>query len=224
MLSTPFVVVIIALKSFPTVDTLEHVTMGISSDMDGSIMTLLDEACSIGSIHLLDRIWENADQDEKRHQWVVVSVPPDEHPYYKFQFSKIPLVKVVEEAAGHGRSKILLYLVKYDRCEAHGEGNRNVINSGGSDNDNAIVEGRGEVAECVYANTPGARWNMDTVMQYAVPHGGRSLGQWLLDVVYVLEPLVPPSSLNDATTWRWNYDQGYDGCSGNTLEGKQLVG
>ncbi|KAF4130946.1 hypothetical protein GN958_ATG19951 [Phytophthora infestans] len=197
MPSTPFVVVIIALKSFPTVDTLEHVTMGISSDMDGSIMTLLDEACSIGSIHLLDRIWENADQDEK-NATIQQNSPGGEA--WRFEHRA------------------------YDRCEAHGEGNRNVINSGGSDNDNAIVEGRGEVAECVYANTPGARWNMDTVMQYAVPHGGRSLGQWLLDVVYVLEPLVPPSSLNDATTWRWNYDQGYDGCSGNTLEGKQLVG
>ncbi|KAF4043088.1 hypothetical protein GN244_ATG04563 [Phytophthora infestans] len=72
--------------------------------------------------------------------------------------------------------------------------------SGGNDKVNAIAEWRGEVAEWVYENTPGARRNMDTVMRYAVPDGDRSLGQWLLDVVYVLEPLLPPLSLNNGTT------------------------
>ncbi|KAF4043089.1 hypothetical protein GN244_ATG04564 [Phytophthora infestans] len=38
MPSTPFVVVIIALKSLPTGGTLENVTMGISSELDGSMM------------------------------------------------------------------------------------------------------------------------------------------------------------------------------------------
>ncbi|KAF4142663.1 Ankyrin repeats (many copies) [Phytophthora infestans] len=202
MSSAPLVTITLALTPFPAVAALHHVATCISSYLDGSMMIPFDEACSTGSIRLLDRIWETSDPDaETATTWSLSQYLRADTHYHRFQFNKALLVEIMI------KNKI------------------NVILWGGDDIINAIAEGHGRVAKWLYENTPDARRNFDTVMKYAVLHGDRSLAQWLLDVVYTAEPLLPPPSMDDAAAGghmemlQWIYDQSYGGCSDNALEG-----
>ncbi|KAG7387154.1 hypothetical protein PHYPSEUDO_014674 [Phytophthora pseudosyringae] len=251
---TSLTAVTLVLKPFPAVAALDHVGTSISSYLDGSVMIPLDEACSIGSTRLLDRIWMNSDPDaEEGTSWSLCRYLRTDIHYHRFQFSKalragmgcgdLDVVQwvlehfsgctadeeVVEEAARCGRMEILQYLLEYGRCEREG-GEKNVIFWGGDDMVNAIKEGHGDVARWLYDNTPDARRNLNNVMKFAVRQGDRSLIQWLLDVVYQADTLLPPPSMNDAAAGghmevlQWIYEQGYGGRSDHALQGAATNG
>ncbi|KAF4030366.1 Ankyrin repeats (3 copies) [Phytophthora infestans] len=215
--------VTLALTTFPAVAALDHVAICISSYLDGSMTIPFDEACSHGSIRLLDRIWENGDPDAKAATiWSLSQYLRANTHYHRFQFSKALRkaveredldivqwilehfsdctagVEVVEEAARHGRLEILQCLLECDSRRDHKKSKRNVIYWGGDDIANAIAEGHGRVAKWLHENTPDARHNFDTVMKYAVRHGDQLLIQWLVDVVYTAEPFLPLPSMDDA--------------------------
>ncbi|KAL3665630.1 hypothetical protein V7S43_009664 [Phytophthora oleae] len=245
----PLTTVNLALKPFPAVSALNHLGLSISSYLDGSVMIPLDEACLTGSTRLLDRIWQNSDPEVAQGtSWSLCRYLRADINYYRFQFTKslraaVDLGKldtvrwvlehfsgctadaeVVEEAACRGRMEILQYLLEYGRFE-QADDKRNIILWGGDGMANAIREGHGEVARWLYENTPDAPRNLDHVMEFAVRQGDMNLVQWLLDVVYEAEILLPPPSMNDAASGghmemlQWISEEGFGGDSNSALEG-----
>ncbi|KAG1703745.1 hypothetical protein DVH05_006760 [Phytophthora capsici] len=221
MPAAPLTAVNLALKPFPVVAALRHVSAKISSYLDASVSIPLDQACLMGSTRLLDRIWQNSDPEtEKGTSWSLCQYLRTDIHYYRFQFTKslrmavkrgdLDIVKwilerfsgctageeVVEEAALGGRMEILQYLLEYGRCEEH---NRNTILWGGDDMTNAIRAGHGEVAHWLYDTIPECPRNLDRVMEFAVQQGDMDLVRWLLDVVYEeAESFLPFPSMSAA--------------------------
>ncbi|RLN89877.1 hypothetical protein BBJ28_00019581 [Nothophytophthora sp. Chile5] len=158
----PFVVLIFRKKI--GFDALPHVVAATSAFLDSSVELPLAEACSFGSLELLDHIWESSNQfvdvddEPEASRWCLRKLLRTNSHYQQFQFTKslleavrlkeLPMVRwlfayfpgctvrqsIVTEAAGFG----LLEVLRFFR-----EGESNMAADQDRDDDNLLVaEGR----------------------------------------------------------------------------------
>ncbi|RLN96571.1 hypothetical protein BBJ28_00014362 [Nothophytophthora sp. Chile5] len=175
MAPAPLAVVTFLFREKPEVAALTHVICAISSFLDSSVEIPLAHACTLGSLALLDRIWDSSEPAlpsvVDRHGWTLCKFLRADRHYYRAQFAKaltkavrlgsldvvrwlfahfsgcVASVDVVEEAASAGHLHILQFLWANGRHVQAGRGQDEIRHEGQEPHNGNIVSwGGGDMA------------------------------------------------------------------------------
>ncbi|KAE9091008.1 hypothetical protein PF010_g18369 [Phytophthora fragariae] len=221
MTVVPLLVVRLLFRSKAGFGSLPHVVNAVSVFLDTSVELPLERASKLGSLPLLNRIWDSLEMLPDHSSWSVRRLLLQEDSYTERQFrlslteackkNDLSMVQwifehfpgrgvhmqVVEEAAAAGAMDIIQYFADNERdSEVDTRLAKRDIFFGGKDTANAAAGGHSDIVRWLYQFETDYERDDAATMEAAVANGDKDLVRWLHQVMEIQVCGVPRAAAN----------------------------